>query len=209
MLADFSGFYKDGQISYKRDELNNLGLPASSIEFLVEFGLPKLSEDDESSLGVVFEERFYIGRNQKIVIGKEIWADNLLIEIDPSSGWVLAATDSGSESVFMNSDVNRFILFLSKMHSFMESEDADNPPARIYSAEEMQKILSIPLEERVKEAQAKLKLQKEMKKKMPKKPTRKQKRRDIRQSFKETDPSSLRADTWWDRILEQAEDGLI
>jgi len=124
-MEDLSHLYRYGRLDYDRDELNRLGLSQTTIDFLVEFGLPKSTKssksgkDEDIVWGLVFQENLVLASDQKIVIAKE-W-ENQQVEIDPSNDQIVGSSEEGT--YYINKDIQTFFAALADVDSYFATDD--------------------------------------------------------------------------------------
>ncbi|MCL2468029.1 MAG: SUKH-4 family immunity protein [Micrococcales bacterium] len=114
--------YVNGRLEYDAADLDALGVPGPTKEFLLRHGLPRLHPD--RLLLVTFEPKFYLTPDNRIVVGKQDMCDDLPIVVDPQDGCVY--TSGEGEMAYLNSGVDMFVWFLSKTALFFEGGE----PAR-------------------------------------------------------------------------------
>lgn len=198
--TDNSGLYAQGRISIAADRIRNLGLDEATVELLSRQGLPRLT-GARGLLGLAFDEPFLLrlgDQGTAVAIARETWAPDLYVVISPRSGHVVAVSGKpGEETTFINSSAGQFLAFLGHALEFFShaSKDAD-PPTTMTLAQARERLAALRRGDiRPKTVAVSFDRQKEAAR--------------LRQVFKETDPAALVSETWWDRVLEQIDDGQI
>jgi hypothetical protein len=195
-----SGLYAQGRISIAADRLRDMGLDEATVELLSRQGLPCLT-GEHSLLGLTFDEPFLLRldiQGTVVAIARETWAPDLYVAISPRSGHVVAVSrNPGAGTTFINSSAGQFLAFLGHALEFFSraSKDAD-PPTTMTLAQARERLAALRRGDiRPKAAIMPFDRQKETAR--------------LRQVFKKADPAALVSETWWDRILEQIDDGQI
>jgi SUKH-4 immunity protein len=179
----------------------DLTLPSETLEFLTKTGLPAF-EPDKPLLGLRFDDEqkvLALGARRFLVIGKEVWRDDLLIGIDLASGEVDAVSSQPTEQpLYINASVALFVEFLAEMQTYLTAASQDAPPpVMTMSAEQARARLEAFRRGEVKPVTRVQHFDRE------------KELLRIKKRFRQLDPGSLGSERWWDRILEQARDGLI
>lgn len=198
--ANISNLYAHGQIVVAIDVLHQLGLDGALADFLSIQGLPSMPAESPL-LGLRFEPPFgYRTKNgfNIVIIAQERWAEGLYIGIDPEDEHVLAVSDQQERAVFINSSLRQFLDFLAIARFFFARTSKQADQATTMTLEQARERLAALRRGEIK----------------PKSPPsapfdRTKEVTRIRQQFRQIDAPALVGGTWWNRILEQMEDGLI
>jgi hypothetical protein len=198
--TNIANLYAHGQIIVAPDVLRQLGVDGALADFLSTQGLPNLPTEP-MLLGLRFEQPFgykAADGSDVAVIANERWAKGLYIGIEPKHKHVLAVSDGQQGALFINSSLHQFLDFLATAQNFFSraSKQADQPTTMTI--------------EQARERLAALRRGEIQPKSPPTSPFDRAKEiKRARQLFREIDAPALVGRTWWNRILEQLDDGLI
>ena len=179
--------------------LDDLALPSATVDFLKSPGLP-VFDSNKPLLGLRFGDEYGVlssGSRRFLVIGEEIWRDDLLIGIEVATGEVHAVFREGVEPpVYINASTPLFIEFLAEMQACFEAVNRDTPVPVTMTEQQARMRLEAFRRGEIKPAPVTGRFDRE------------EALLRISENFRRLDPRSIQT-AWWSRILEQARDGLI
>lgn len=196
--------YQNGRINFAPSVLQALPLSPALVDLMETQGLPLFSKDN-AVLGVVFQVSdvvrvIDVGTRRFLDIGCEVWQPDVLrLGIELGSEAVYAVNiDVGAEASFINASLPTLLLFLAGFQDFLER-------ARQIDA------VSVMTQEQARERLAALRRGEIRPKAAPPTPfNRAAELSKIKLDLKREDPTAFSdKESWWNRVFEQAEDGLI
>ncbi|QBG95179.1 hypothetical protein EYC55_06285 [Xanthomonas oryzae] len=186
---------KSKSIFADRALINGIELSDESERILIDHGLPGTLEP--SVLGLSFVSPFKKGINDRfyLVFAREEWAPDLWIALN-DSGKVYAVNGDKCD-VFVNSTLAKFLAFVGKIQKFLIAAKVDDTGPIVRSQAEMRERL---------EAMRRGELQPAVKRKVF---DRKSALSELYTELKEIDSTALQSESWWSRISEQLNEGLL
>lgn len=189
-------------VVYDPDLVRSVNLPAEVEAYMLKEGLPFI-EPADTVLGVRFQSfadmgLLHLGERKLLPIGYEWEPESAILGLAQGSGHLCSFHPASGQSGFVNSDIRLFLLFLSRVRTFIASH-SQGDQATIWTAEEMSERLAAFRRG-------------EIVPQRPKRPAfdRKAELARMRALFEEKDAASLADENyWWSCVLEQLEDGLL
>ena len=204
LSSSHDALYRSGRIKFLPGALQALTLSPTLADLLVKQGVPLFSKDN-AVLGVVFQVSdvarvIELGKRRFLDIGCQAWDPAVLrIGLELGSEAVFAVSvDAKAEASFINTNLPSFLSFLAGFQGFLDR--ARQPDvASIMTQEQARERLAALRRGEVRPAAAQA-TQFDRAAELSK----------IKLEFKREDPAAFSdKESWWSRILEQAEDGLI
>ncbi|GIP32139.1 SUKH-4 family immunity protein [Paenibacillus sp. J2TS4] len=182
--------------------VRSVNLPKRTEARLLDEGLP-LVDPAHAVLGVRFQSfpdmgLIQAGEQKLLPIGYEWEPETAVLGLAEHSGHVYSFHPASGQAGFVNTDIRRFLLFLSCIRSFTASQSEGDTATHMTLEEARERLAAFRRGEVV-----------------PKPPKRQAFNRKaelarMRARFEEEDASSLAEENhWWNCVLEQLEDGLL
>lgn len=189
-------------VVYDPDLVRSVNLSEKVEACLLKEGLPFI-EPTDAVLGVRFQSFADMGLlddgERKLLPIGYVWEpESAILGLAQGSGYLCSLDPVSGQSVFVNTDIRLFLLFLSCVRSFTASY-SEGDQVTIWTAEEMRERLAAFRRG-------------EIVRQRPKRPAfdRKAELTRMRALFEEKDAASLTDENhWWSCVLEQLEDGLL
>lgn len=197
---NIANLYAHGRIAVAPDTLRPLSIDSALAGFLSTQGLPDLPPDDKL-LGLSFKQPFAhkaANGSNVLIVAFEQWAESLYIGIEPKNEHVLALSGQQEYVTFINSSLPQFLDFLAMAQDFFNrAPELDDPGTPMTLEQAREEIAALRRGEIRPKSSS------------PSSFNRPKEVKRIRQQFRQIDAPALIGGTWWNRILEQMEDGLI
>ncbi|WPH14373.1 SUKH-4 family immunity protein [Variovorax paradoxus] len=185
-------------INADRAHLTSLGIAPETARYLEEKGLPVFGDDPP--FGIRFEEIKAISLNNRsyLLLGREIWKDDLLIALDPSDMGVYAVSP-GAKPSYMNASVESLTVFVYTVYDLMRRAAASEPdPApAVMNLQQMQEKLALLRQGLLRPPKVQVRF------------NRAAEAKKVKDTLKQIDAKALKGTAWWKVVLDEFEDGLI
>lgn len=197
--TDIDNLYAHGQITMAHRELGLLGIDGDLADFLAARGLPKMAPENPL-LGVRFREPSIVQGAfdaEVVTVADETWSDGLYIGIERSTGHILGNSDQPGAAVFINSSLIQFLRFLAAAQEFLSRASRSSDQASAMTLQQARDRLAALRRGDIQPSANADPFD------------RSAEIERMRELLRQVDPVALTPDTWWDRVLEQMDDGVI
>ncbi|AKN94242.1 hypothetical protein ACU10_15580 [Xanthomonas oryzae pv. oryzicola] len=194
-MFEIKSVEKSKNIFADRALVDGFELPDESESILIDHGLPGKLEPPVLGLSFVKPFKKVMSDRSCLVFASEEWAPDLWIALN-DSGEVYAVNGDKCD-VFVNSTLAKFLAFVGKIQQFLIAAKVDDTGPIVRSQAEMRERL---------EAMRRGEVRPVVKRKVF---NRKSAISELNAEFKEIDSTALQGESWWSRILEQLNEGLL